>query len=618
MWVDNDVRRSRGGWGFGGAPAMACGIVAFLVVACAVVFAAADPAGDKAVLEEFKAGITNSDTLGWTDPNPCLWNSRNVKCDAAGNVQQLRVRALGLTGTVTSTLNKLSQLTILELNLNSFTGPMPSLAGLAHLQVAYLDDNNFSSIPADCFDGLTSINELHVENNPNLGGWSLPQSLSLATSMTVLSVTNSTVTGQLPSFLGTLPSLITLEASYNSLQGGIPDSFAASNIQTLKLNNQQMNGTIAAVGGMVGIQTLWLQVNNLYGPVPTGLENAAGLRSLRINDNNLVGRLPLGIATRPALEEAVMNNNKLTGELPSFPASVLVTNYDATTFCAAAGKQCAGKVDSLLDFLAAAGYPQQVAVTWIGSNPCNGWIGVACDPSSGEIVSIVLISYGLTGTISPSLGNLTSLTTLVLSKNALTGPVPDVLITLPSLKTVDVSYNNLTGPLPLFPASVKFTYVGNPLLMPGSITPAPGSAPAPPVVDTPVGSPPSSPNAPTSPDGTPVGAPTNGTGSGYTSKKSVGIGAILGGALGGLAVAVSAAVLVVCLYKKKRKKLQGGNGMSIHPRGDSGSDSELMKVMVDHSYSSASHQATVGSYGDSLHSGSSSNDHQVIFGKDFW
>lgn len=579
------------------------------LVACFLVVVVGDPAGDRLVMQAFKAGITNSAGLGWTDPDPCVWNAKFVKCDPAGNVQELRVRAVGLTGEVTPTLNQLTKLAYLELNFNFFTGAMPSLAGLSMLQTAFLDDNDFTSIPAGCFEGLSSIVELHVENNPRLnasvGGWTIPASFELATTLSYLSVTNASVTGPLPAFLGTLPALRRLEASYNSLVGGIPESFQSSGIQVLKLNNQQMNGSITAVGGMVGLQLLWLQVNNFYGPVPLGLASAGGLQSLRINDNQLVGRLPLGLATLAGLTEALMAKNKLTGELPAFAPSVV--NADSTTFCAAAGKPCPAKVNSLLDFLAAAGWPQQVAVTWIGPDPCNGWIGVSCDPTSGEIVSIILQSYGLTGTISPSLANLTSLSTLVLTKNALTGPVPAEITKLPLLKTVDVSNNNLTGPLPLFPSTVKFTYLGNPLL---TVTPVA----TPPVFGTPPsGSPGSSLGGAPLPspggNGAPVESPTNGSSSQQTSKSS-GIGPVIGGVVGGVVVAVLAVLLVVFLCRRKRKK-SSVNGMSIHPRGDSGSESELMKVMVDNSYSSASHQATVSSYGDSLHSGTSSNDHQV-------
>ena len=627
------------------------------VAAFFVVLAAADPVGDKKVLEAFKAGITNSAGLGWTDPDPCAWNAKMVKCDSAGNVVQLRVRQLGLTGEVTPDLNKLSSLQYLELNYNAFTGAMPSLAGLSQLQYAFLDDNDFTSIPAGCFDGLTAIVELHVENNCNLnkasGGWSIPASLQHATTLSVLSVTNASVSGALPEFLGAMPALKTLEASYNSLVGGVPESFRSSNIQVLKLNNQGMNGSIEPVGGMLSLQILWVQVNKFYGPVPVGLDSAAGLTSLRINDNSLVGRLPLGLANLPALTESLMMHNHLTGELPAFKSSV-TTNYDPASFCGGGGVGCSTAVSSLLDFLASVGYPQQVATSWVGSNPCaSSWIGVACDPASGEIVSIILQSCGLTGTISPSLANLTSLRSLVLSKNALTGSVPSELAKLPSLRNVDVSSNNLTGPLPLFPSSVLFNYFGNPLIvatpaappvptaLPVPAVPATPAVPVggtPPVAKSPAGSPPAVATPPTSmvpatpsvpspaiggstpgtfppaPDGSIILPGSNGTIAGQRSKFKSGPVPVVGGVLGGTVAVLVAAFLVCFLCKRKQKKVQGLNAISIFPRGDSGSERDLLKVMAN-SNSSASHQATIcssGAFSGSSSSPARSNDQQVI------
>ncbi|KAG0610783.1 hypothetical protein M758_7G091000 [Ceratodon purpureus] len=614
-----------------------CGIV--LVAVFFVVLAAGDPAGDMKVLEAFKAGVTNSGRLGWTDPDPCAWNAKMVKCDSAGNVVQLRVRQLGLTGQVTPDLNKLSSLQYLELNYNFFTGAMPSLAGLSMLQYAFLDDNNFTSTPAGCFDGLSSILELHVENNPNLnkavGGWSIPASLENAGTLTVLSVTNASITSPLPAFLGTMPSLKTLEASYNNIVGGIPESFRSSNIQVLKLNNQGMNGSIDPVGGMLSLQILWVHVNNFYGPVPSGLESAAGLTSLRINDNNLVGRLPLGVANLPALTEFLMLHNHLSGELPAFKSAV-TTNYDPASFCGGGGVKCSSSVSSLLDFLASVGYPQQVAVSWVGSDPCASWIGVACDPASGEVVSIILQSYGLTGTISPSLANLTTLKSLVLSKNALNGPVPSELAALPLLKSVDVSNNNLTGPLPLFSSSVSFNYVGNPFMTaapapvvgtppvagspPVAVSPSVAGSPpvsgSPPVGATPTPTVPGTPSAPSpvggaAPDASPL-APSGTIAVQSSKSKAAGMVPVISGVLGGMVAVLVAALLVFILCKRKKKNLHGLNGISIFPRGESGSERDLVKVMTNCN-SSASHQATVSSYGTTSGSSSSpSNDQQAM------
>ncbi|CAK9258887.1 unnamed protein product [Sphagnum jensenii] len=532
----------------------------------------ADPASDMVVLQNLKQGIINS--RGWTDPDPCNWTG--VRCDASGNVLWLRVRAFGLIGTVTPDLKQLSQLQFLELNFNNFTGAMPSLAGLSNLQFAYLDDNDFTSIPGDFFAGLTSLQALYLDNNPNLnlssgsGGWSIPADVAACKAMTNLSMNAAGVNGALPEFLGQMPSLQVLALAYNGILGGIPSSFASSNLQVLELNNMAMSGSIAAVGGMLSLTSLWLQVNEFTGGVPEGLTKAAGLTNLRLNNNQLVGQLPLALASLP-LSDVVLNGNHLGGELPGFPGGVTVL-YDNGTFCGGPGVACSVAVASLLEFLAAAGYPQSVASTWVGGNPCGAvsspaWTGVACN-GNGDVVSLILSNNGLVGTISPALANVTSLATIILKGNNLTGPVPDALVGLQSLKALDVSDNNITGPLPSFPATVTFTYSGNALLL--------------------TGGPSSSAQAPAR---APVAAPTTGSSPTMSGGQNAGTSptshspgvAIAGGVAGAFSFFLLAAIAVFCIRKKKLPGflwIQNLKTVMVHPR-DSNSDPDLLKVVVN-------------------------------------
>jgi len=291
--------------------------------------AAADHASDVLVMQSFKQGITTNNQ-NWTDPDPCNWNG--TKCDASGNVVSLRVRGFQLTGTVTPDINQLTQLQYLELNFNNFSGAMPSLAGLSNLQYAYLDDNDFESIPGDFFTGLTNIEALYLDNNPNLnksvGCWSIPAELAAAKFLTNLSMNDACIVGALPSFLGLMSSLQFLALAYNGLMGGIPSSFASSNLQVLELNNMAMNGSIAPVGGMLSLKTLWLQVNEFTGAVPEGLTRAAGLTSLRLNNNLLVGQLPLGLSSLPLTD--VILTILWTGSFLRFQLLLLVVPSSTT------------------------------------------------------------------------------------------------------------------------------------------------------------------------------------------------------------------------------------------------------------------------------------------------
>ncbi|KAH6791269.1 NSP-interacting kinase 1 [Perilla frutescens var. frutescens] len=68
-----------------------------------------------------------------------------------------------------------------------------------------------------------------------------------------------------------------------------------------------------------------------------------------------------------------------------------------------------------------------------------------------------------TGSVPPSLGHLTSLQYMRLNNNSLSGEIPMSLTNMTRLSLLDLSYNNLSGPVPRFP-SKTFNVIGNPLI----------------------------------------------------------------------------------------------------------------------------------------------------------
>ncbi|KAM3245342.1 hypothetical protein ACQJBY_056581 [Aegilops geniculata] len=101
---------------------------------------------------------------------------------------------------------------------------------------------------------------------------------------------------------------------------------------------------------------------------------------------------------------------------------------------------------SLLDFKRAVTNDSRQALrSWQANVPLCSWEGVHC--SSGRVTKLYLSERGLSGPISPSLGNLTFLRTLDLSKNGFTGELPS-LNRLHRLEYLDLGNNSIQGTIP--------------------------------------------------------------------------------------------------------------------------------------------------------------------------
>ncbi|KAL9255957.1 putative LRR receptor-like serine/threonine-protein kinase [Drosera capensis] len=75
-------------------------------------------------------------------------------------------------------------------------------------------------------------------------------------------------------------------------------------------------------------------------------------------------------------------------------------------------------------------------------DPCT-WNMVACS-DEGFVISLDMASMGLSGTLSPSIGNLTHLRSLLMQNNQLSGSIPVEIGMLQELQTLDLSDNQLS------------------------------------------------------------------------------------------------------------------------------------------------------------------------------
>ncbi|KAK2993731.1 hypothetical protein RJ640_018352 [Escallonia rubra] len=104
---------------------------------------------------------------------------------------------------------------------------------------------------------------------------------------------------------------------------------------------------------------------------------------------------------------------------------------------------------ALLDFKnAITEDPLQVMKLWNDSLHFCNWVGVTCSPSDQRVVLLSLESQKLVGTLPPSVGNLTFLTSLVLQNNSFHGELPQELGRLIRLQNLNLSFNSFSGSIP--------------------------------------------------------------------------------------------------------------------------------------------------------------------------
>ncbi|CAI9105747.1 OLC1v1004748C1 [Oldenlandia corymbosa var. corymbosa] len=578
-------------------------ILAVILVSIAnVVLGTTDP-GDFKVLNDFKNGLDNPQLLGWpskgnNDPcGPPSW--KHVVC-RGGRITQIQVQNMGLSGILPPSLNQLVMLENVGLQKNKFRGALPSFCGLSGLQEAYLDNNDFDSIPSDFFNGLTSVRTLALDQNPfnSSTGWSIPPELQNSTQLANFSCSSCNLVGELPDFLGNLVSLTSLKLSYNNLSGELPPSFAGSNMQVLWLNNQYgggLTGPIDVIGNMTSLLQVWLHGNQFTGAIPDNIGDLASLRQLNLNGNRLVGLIPQSLANM-SLDLLNLNNNMLMGPIPKFQAEN--ASYSSNSFCQSdPGELCAPEVNALLDFLHDVNYPTALASQWTGNDPCKGpWLGISCNPR-GQVSVINLQKLNLNGTLSPSLAKLGSLLEIHLAGNNLHGLVPPDLTQLKTLRLLDIKGNNFDAPLPNFGDGVKVISDGNPGLEPGG-----KPKPSPPVVTSPSlpSSPPSSPNSPKPPSGTddkpppsdnePPSSDNKPSHASDSTPKSPSLitghhpdgwslSVVVEVTAGCILLFVVSVVLVLCYLKKKKNAKKLPTSIVVQPKDPSQSD-DMVKIVI--------------------------------------
>ncbi len=318
------------------------------------------------------SGWTRSD--GWVaGGSPGQWYG--VVTDSLGRVTTLDLARNGLSGRLPSNLGLLDRLTELRIGDNDLSGRLPSsLARLPLQELHYVDtglcaptEERFQewlkSIPSHEGTGIVcpplSDREILVALYEATGGpnWRLPLNwlteaplkewvgvgvdhlgrvveLNLAfqgmvgtipselgslSSLTTLDLCCNELSGPIPPELGSLGSMKRLLLSQNELSGPIPPELGRlGNLNELLLNHNGLAGPIPPeLGGLTGLAELGLQLNELSGPIPSELGSLSNLTTLDLCCNKLSGPIPPELGNLVSLKRLSLLQNELSGPVPS-------------------------------------------------------------------------------------------------------------------------------------------------------------------------------------------------------------------------------------------------------------------------------------------------------------
>ena len=182
----------------------------------------AEPVEDKQVLLDFVNKFPPSRPLNWDENSSmcAIWTGVTCNEDESRAIA-IRLPGVGFHGTIPpDTISRLSALQTLSLRSNVITGQFPSdFANLKNLTLLYLQFNNFSG-PLPDFSAWKNLTIVNLSNNHFNG--SIPVSLSNLTELAGLNLANNLLSGEIPDLQ--LPRLQLLNLSNNNLQGSVPKS----------------------------------------------------------------------------------------------------------------------------------------------------------------------------------------------------------------------------------------------------------------------------------------------------------------------------------------------------------------------------------------------------------
>ena len=237
------------------------------------------------------------------------------------------------------------------------------------------------------------------------------------------------------------------------------EEYSVKNTIELDLSNTGLTGSIPSkIGNLKNLEKLYLDRNQLSGEIPSELGYLTNLTSLHLSYNQLTGEIPFELGNLTNLRNMRLNDNQLTGEIPAKICSLNILEF-TTTYTYPVLRS------SLENNQFCPPYPNCIS-DFALQNSSNCW---DCEEDDvvelwGNCYSIEytsnldLSNSGITGHIPTEIGELINLERLYLYENQLTGDIQSEIGNLTNINRLNLSYNQLSGIIPNEICSLDVTW----------------------------------------------------------------------------------------------------------------------------------------------------------------
>ncbi|KAI5315708.1 hypothetical protein L3X38_044884 [Prunus dulcis] len=296
-----------------------------------------------------------------------------------------------------------------------------------------LNGNNFTGPVPSAIGKLSKLTTLDLGNN--FFDQEIPVEISMP-SLTYLDFSLNSLDSEFPEFISKCLNLTFLDLSQNAVSGQIPEQVFTNlgKLEYLNLTDNNFEGPLPSYSPK--LKHLHLAQNNFGGAIPEDIGQLRELKYLNLSYNSLNSSIPSELGFCTSLTYLALAQNSLEGPIPSSIGQLRELKY----------------LDLQMNFLNSSipselGFCTNLTYLNLARNSLEGPI-----PSSiGQLRELKYLDLQmnlLNSSIPSELGLCTSLTHLDLNSNHLEGKIPSSIGQLRELQYLDLQMNSLDSSIP--------------------------------------------------------------------------------------------------------------------------------------------------------------------------